>query len=92
MTGPPSLDEGVARIHEHLRATEQLPMETAATHRVAEAQAVVADLDGADLPPERVRERLAHVRALLEGVEGTGHPEGDDHVATARELVAALLG
>jgi len=91
MTDPPGLAEGVARIHEHLRATEQLPMETAATHRVAEAQAVVADLDGADLPPERVRERLGHVRVLLDGVDGTGHPEGDEHVAAARETVAALL-
>jgi hypothetical protein len=92
MTDPPPLAEGVARIHEHLRATESLAMDRAATHRIAEAPAVVADLDGADLPPERVRERLGHVRALLDGVDGTGHPEGDEHVAAARDLVAALLG
>jgi len=91
MTDPPPLAEGVARVHEHLRATEELPMETAATHRIAEAQAVVADLDDADLPAERVRERLAHVRDLLAGVDGTGHPEGDERVAAAESLVAALL-
>ncbi len=86
-----ALDDGVARIHEHLRATERLPLSAGANRWLGEATAVVADLDGADLDEATVRERLDHVRRLLSEVDETGHPEGDDHVVAARALVERLL-
>jgi hypothetical protein len=87
----PPLDAAVAEIHEHLRATESLPLETTANRWLGEATEVVADVDGAGLPPEIVRERLEHVRRLLAAVDGTGHPEADAHVEAARDLVGAAL-
>lgn len=87
----PPLDEAVAEIHEHLRATESLPLTAAANRWLGEAAAVVADVHGAGLPPDVVRERLQHVRRLLGEVDETGHPEADAHVAAARERVAAAL-
>jgi hypothetical protein len=84
----------VAAIHEHLAATEELPLETAANRWIGEAQAVVEDVHYNDATAEVVRDRTRKVVDLLEHVDGTGDPEADEHVATAlehaRDLIATL--
>lgn len=82
-------DERLVRLHEHLAATAELPLDREATRWVAEAEAVAGDcLDVTDAAVRR--RRVGHVRDLLSNVEATGHPEGDDHVEAARELAARL--
>lgn len=79
-------------VHDHLLATEELPVEAAASVRLAEAEAVAADAVAADADgePAVVRERLEQVETLLAGVD-TGNDAADAHVADARTLVAELL-
>jgi len=82
-------DERFRRLRDHLAATAELPLDREATRWVAEAEAVAGDcLDIGD--PAVRRRRVGHVRDLLENVEATGHPEGDDHVERARVLAAEL--
>lgn len=81
----------VREVHDHLTATEELPLDREATRWVAEAQAVAGDLRDVD-DEAVIRERMGHVRDLLSNVDGTGHPAADEHVAAARELAAELTG
>ncbi|MFC6943206.1 hypothetical protein ACFQE8_25165 [Salinirubellus sp. GCM10025818] len=84
------VDERFGRLHEHLAATAELPLDREATRWVAEAEAVAGDC--LDIDSETVRRRrVGHVRDLLSNVDATGHPEGDEHVETARELAAELV-
>lgn len=78
-------------LHEQLRATEELPVERSAGRWIGEAQAVAADLAGADASDDVVRDRVEHVRTLLREVDGTGHPEADERVDAAREIADAIL-
>lgn len=80
----------VADLHAHLAATAELPVERSAARVLGEAEAVAADLDGADVSPAVVRERAAVIGELLDHVEETGHPVADEHVEDARGCVAAL--
>jgi hypothetical protein len=83
-------DERVTRLHEHLAATAELPLDREATRWVAEAEAVAGDC--LDIDSETVRrQRIEHVRDLLANVDSTGHPEGDEHVEAARKLAAELV-
>jgi hypothetical protein len=83
------VDERFGRLHEHLAATAELPLDREATRWVAEAEAVAGDC--LDIDSETVRRRrVGHVRDLLSNVDATGHPEGDDHVAAALELAEEL--
>ncbi|MEF8781099.1 MAG: hypothetical protein V5A46_10510 [Haloferacaceae archaeon] len=91
MTGDDTRDR-VERLHRHLEATLELPVERAASRWIGEAEAITADLAGREADPDVRRERLSHVRELLANVEGTEHPAADDHVAAAEEIVADLLG
>lgn len=75
----------VRDVHDHLAATEELPLDRDATRWIAEAEAVAGDLREVD-DEAVVRRRMGHVRELLSNVDGTGHPEADDHVAAAKEL------
>jgi hypothetical protein len=79
------------RLHDHLAATAELPLDREATRWIAEAEAVAEDcLDVGD--SEVRRRRVGHVRDLLANVDSTGHPEADDHVEAARALAAELAG
>ncbi|WP_255151275.1 hypothetical protein [Halorarius halobius] len=84
------VDERVRRLHEHLAATAELPLDRTATRWVAEAEAVAADCRHIDNPAV-VRDRVREVAELLSNVESTGHPEADDHVAAAAELAADVV-
>lgn len=93
-SGTPGEDDPgvrVRRLHEHLRATAELPVESAASRWIGEAEAVAGDLVGADVDSDVLKRRVGHVADLLANVEGTGDPEADDHVAAARETAAELL-
>ncbi|PSQ50871.1 hypothetical protein BRD15_00700 [Halobacteriales archaeon SW_6_65_15] len=74
-------------LHAHLEATAELPVETRASQWLGEAEAVVADAVGPDVPEAVVEKRVGQVRMLLSNVAGTGNETADDHVAAARELV-----
>ena len=83
-------DDRLLRLHDHLAATAELPLEREATRWVAEAEAVAEDcLEVTD--DSVVRRRVGHVRDLLSNVETTGHPDGDDHVEAARRLAEELI-
>jgi hypothetical protein len=77
----------VSDLHAHLEATAELPVETRASQWLGEAEAVVADAVGPDVPEAVVEKRVGQVRMLLSNVEGTGNETADDNVAAARELV-----
>ena len=85
------LDDLVAALHEHLRATEELPVERTAGRWIGEAQAVAADVAEGDPPPDVVRERVAHVRDLLANVDDAGHPGATERVADARVVAEEIL-
>ncbi|QLD87244.1 hypothetical protein HWV23_16450 [Natronomonas halophila] len=76
------------RLHEHLSATAELPVERTASRLLGEAEAVAGDLRTAD--PDVQAERAAVVLELLEEVEETGNEEADEHVERARSLAAEL--
>lgn len=81
----------VAQIHDHLTATQELPVDRTASRWIGEAEAVTADLVGADVSEDVLCERLGHVRELLANVEETEHLAADEHVADARQITADLL-
>ena len=83
------LEAAVRDVHDHLAATEEVPLEREATRWVAEAQAVAGDLRAVD-DEAVIRERMGHVRDLLSNVDSTGDPAADEHVAAARETAAEL--
>jgi hypothetical protein len=84
-------DERLDAIADHLAATAELPVRPAASRCLGEAEAVAADVAGADLPDAVVHERVGRVGDLLAAVDGTGHAEADEHVEAARELVDDVL-
>ncbi|MHB9285734.1 hypothetical protein ACKVMT_01680 [Halobacteriales archaeon Cl-PHB] len=85
------LAEAVATVYEHLTATEELPLDPEANRWIAEAEAVVADLERGDPDPETVERRLATVLDLLSEVDSTGSSDADAHVAAARQRVRTAL-
>jgi hypothetical protein len=84
------VDDRVRRLHDHLAATAELPLDRTATRWVAEAEAVAEDCLAID-DPTVARERVGHVRSLLANVESTGHPTADEHVEAARALAADIV-
>ena len=87
----PSVGELVAKLHEHLEATQSLPVEREASRWIGEAEAVVSDLVYADVEASVIEMRVTHVVELLEHVDGTGDDDADEHVLAARELADRIL-
>jgi len=79
-----------AALHEHLAATEELPVEREAGWRLGEAQALAAEIADGDLDDATVVRRADEIRTLLAAVDGTGDPDADDRVAAARELATRI--
>jgi hypothetical protein len=50
----------IRRLHEHLRATAERPVEPAASRCSGEAEAVAGDLVGATIDPAAREERVGH--------------------------------
>ncbi|WP_338738669.1 hypothetical protein [Haloplanus salilacus] len=86
-----SVDDAVRRLHDHLEATEELPVTPAAGRWLGEAAAVAGDLVDADLPETVVADRVERVVALLDEVEQTGNEAVDDHVAAAERAAEDVL-
>ncbi|MFB6207658.1 MAG: hypothetical protein ABEJ05_14145 [Haloglomus sp.] len=87
---PDAVDrEALERLHDHLAATAERPVERTASRWLGEAEAVAAD--ARDVPdPCVVRERVAEVAHLLSNVEETGDAAADEHVRAARSLAADI--
>jgi len=85
------VDDLLASMHDHLEATEERPLETEANRWLGEAQAIAADIDGANVDQETIRERTEKVLDLLSEVDGTGDEEADEHVAAARRAAQRVL-
>ncbi|MHC3437099.1 hypothetical protein ACYJ1Y_03125 [Natrialbaceae archaeon A-gly3] len=86
-----AVDEPLAKLHEHLEATQSLPVEREASRWIGEAEAVVSDLVYADVDESVVEKRVAHVVELLGHVEETGDEAADEHVRAARGLAERIL-
>jgi hypothetical protein len=79
-----------SRLHEHLSATAERPVERTASRWLGEAEAVAADAARDDASAEVVAKRAEQVEELLSHVEGTGDETADDHVAAARDLATRI--
>jgi len=77
-------------LHEHLAATERLPIDPTANRWLGEAQAAAADAAGGDVPPAVVTKRARQVVRLLESAGDTDHPEADRRVAAAFKIAREL--
>jgi hypothetical protein len=85
------IDDLLSSIHDHLEATEDVPMETEASRWLGEAQAVAEDVAHADLDEETVHERVETILELLEETETTGNETADEHVDAARRAARRVL-
>lgn len=85
------LETQIRKLHEHLTATQELPVERTASRWIGEAEAVTADIVDADVSPAVIRERIGHVQQLLANVDETDQSAADNHVDQAKRLVADIL-
>ncbi|MFW5919154.1 MAG: hypothetical protein ACOC0F_00885 [archaeon] len=81
----------VRRLHDHLAASQERPVERTASRWIGEAEAVAADLVGGSVERDVLRERLSHVEELLGHVDDTDDSAANDHVAEAERITASLL-
>lgn len=91
---PPTDDESreyVRRLHDHLRAVQERPVERTASRWIGEAESVVADIVGEDLDPHVYRKRLSHVEELLAHVDELDDAAASDHLAEAKRVTVGLL-
>lgn len=90
---PPNVDDGdeLQALYDHLRATEQLPIDRTANRWLGEAQAIAEDLAESDLDDDTVVHRVEKVLGLLEEIDATGDEEGDERVTAARTVAERIL-
>jgi hypothetical protein len=85
-----TVPELAAAMYEHLRATEELPIDPTANRWLGEAQAAAADVADGDPPESVLAKRAAQVEHLLENAGETGHPEGQRRVEAAHAAATEL--
>lgn len=78
-------------LHDHLEATEQLPIDRTANRWLGEAQAITEDLLVGDPDEETVCRRVEKVLGLLEEVDDTGSEAGDERVTAAKTAAREIL-
>lgn len=83
-------DDRLRELHDHLEATGERPVETAASRYLGEAEAVVSDALGPGTPDEAVARRVEQASDLLSHVDETGDEAADEHVAEAKRLADEL--
>jgi hypothetical protein len=85
-----ALADLAGRLHGHLRATAERPVEREASRWLGEAEAVAGDAAEAGAPAV-ICKRTGQVRDLLANVEATGDATADERIADAREITARIL-
>ena len=85
------MNDDLRALHEHLEATEELPVRPDASVWLGEAAAVAADVADGDAPPAVVVDRVGRVAELLAEVETTGNVDADDHVRAAERIAARIV-
>ena len=80
-------DDDLRRLHGHLAATAERPLDREANRWLGEAEAVAGQLVDAELDDDVLEERLDTVERLLSKVDETGDPEADDRVASAKAIL-----
>ena len=81
-------DELLDRLHDHLVATAELPVDAASGRWIGEAEAVAADARTA--PEDAARRRVEQVHELLSNVDDTGSAAANEHVEAARALAERI--
>ncbi|WP_120245233.1 hypothetical protein [Halopiger aswanensis] len=85
------LNDRTRRLHDHLEATAELPLDRTASRWIGEAEAVARDVATNDLDAETTRDRVAKVRELLSEVGDTGDEAVDEHLEAARRCCDEVL-
>ena len=85
------MTEDRRELHDHLEATEELPVRPDASVWLGEAAAIASDLVDADLPRSVVAERVERIAELLGEVETTGNAKADDHVRAAERIAVRIV-
>jgi hypothetical protein len=85
------MSDDLQELHEHLKATEELPVRPDASVWLGEAAAIAADIADGDAPPSVVVDRVDRVAELLAEVETTGNANADDHVRAAERIAARIV-
>ncbi len=86
-----TVDEKIEKIHEHLTATQDLPVERTASRWIGEAEAIARDLVEAEADSEVVHRRLRHVLELLDNVDETGNEMANEHVMIAMHVAREVI-
>ena len=85
------MSDDLQALHEHLEATEELPVRPDASVWLGEAAAIAADVADGDAPRSVVVDRVGRVATLLAEVETTGNSDADDHVRAAERIAARIV-
>lgn len=77
-------------LHAHLKATEDLDIDTKANRWIGEAEAVAADIVGNDVPEQVIGKRVAQIEELLRNIDGTENEEANEHIDIALEIAESI--
>ncbi|WP_408958369.1 hypothetical protein [Natrinema sp. 74] len=86
-----SLPAQTRRLHRHLEATAEVPIDRTANRWLGEAEAIAGDIASNDLDRETTLERVAKIRGLLAEIDVTGHEGADEHLEAAKGICATIL-
>lgn len=82
--------ELATQIHEHLEATEQMPLDTATNRWLGEAEAVAADIAIGDVSEAVASNRAETIVELLESAGSIENESASEHVITSLTLAREL--
>ena len=85
------VERKVMQVHEHLTATQELPVERTASRWIGEAEAITDDIVGTEADSAVIHRRLSHVVDLLDNVDTTGNETADEHVMAAIEVAREVV-
>lgn len=86
-----SLEDRIRRLHRHLEATAELPIDRQANRWLGEADAIARDVATSDLEDDVVVERVEKIQHLLSEVDETGHEEGNERLEAATRCCEGIL-
>ncbi|UTF52316.1 hypothetical protein [Natronosalvus rutilus] len=91
MADPDSLEARLHRLHDHLEATAELPIDRRTNRWLGEAEAVARDAAVNDLDEATSRKRVRQVAHLLAEADSPENERAKGHLESARELCTAVL-